>query len=414
MDRYSRTGQVFRRKDTFDGVYAAVPREAVPRLSDPNFLGRLAWRIFPRVVTDWLFLADAIRAEADLSVFCDNSVFDDGVPAELWEALLGAPGRLVLTPRVNFELRSWLLKRANHPVAAAIGGRHPGIGFRAEPKDGQPGRRVFDYYMTLLACRRNAMKIERRLFQKEHGRDPDVVEERRLADDLQKHIGERGRLIATKAGGSGTDEALVYLAVEHAITTGKQTLVLTRDADVEEQFFKLLWLIETHYRGMLLADRFVDTFSAFRTRPVPRAILDNPNGPFEPHDAVLIERTGHMRDLLPAQSRFVAVSCWNARVQLSALSFGAEMEMGRLLAVKETTGGWSTNRLGGRNMHASVSPLHVGGRADCGAAVYDRRKTIGRSGASVAKLDLLQAINTGERHGHLVARQPPHLERLPS
>ena len=60
---------------------------------------------------------------------------------------------------------------------------------------------------------------------------------------------------ATKLVGNQTDEAPVYLAVERALITGKQTLVLTRDADVEEQF-KLLWLIDTHYREMLLADRY--------------------------------------------------------------------------------------------------------------------------------------------------------------
>lgn len=73
---------------------------------------------------------------------------------------------------------------------------------------------------------------------------------------MQRGLGERARLLATKLVGNQTDEAPVYLAVERALITGKQTLVLTRDADVEEQF-KLLWLIDTHYREMLLADRYV-------------------------------------------------------------------------------------------------------------------------------------------------------------
>jgi hypothetical protein len=51
-----------------------------------------------------------------------------------------------------------------------------------------------------------------------------------------------------------------------------------------------------------------------------------------------------------------------------------------------------------------VSPLPVGGGQDCAAAVHDRRKPVGKSGASIAKLDLMQAIVTGERHANVSTR----------
>lgn len=38
-----------------------------------------------------------------------------------------------------------------------------------------------------------------------------------------------------------TDESLVYFAAEHALRTGQQTVVLTKDQDVMEQFYKLWW-----------------------------------------------------------------------------------------------------------------------------------------------------------------------------
>jgi len=43
-------------------------------------------------------------------------------------------------------------------------------------------------------------------------------------------------------------------------------------------------------------------------------------------------------------------------------------------------------------------PLPVGGDEDFAAVVHDRRKTVGPSGASIAKLDLMQAVVTGERY----------------
>lgn len=193
-----------------------------------------------------------------------------------------------------------------------IAERHAAISERLEPKPGEPGRRVFDYYMALLAIRRRGIDAARGVFRREHGRDPDADEEGHLADQLQQHLGPRERLIATKGPGNFTDEALVFLAVEHALTTGKQTLVLTRDADVEEQFFKLLWLIETHYRAMLLADRYVERFSTFRTYPVPESVLGDPNGPFEPRDALILERDPDLNDVLPENPHFVGISCVNA------------------------------------------------------------------------------------------------------
>jgi hypothetical protein len=360
-------------------------------------------------LTDWGALVAALSAEHELAVFCDNSAFDDDAPPDLWAALLSEPGRLVLTERVNVELKPWLLKRPTHPVTVALLSSDPGIGERLEPKSGEPGKRVFDYYMALLASRRNGLEIARMVFVRQHGRVPDADEERGLADEVQKYLDQRGRLIATKPAGKLTDEALVYLAVEHALTTGKQTLVLTRDADVEEQFFKLLWLIETHYRGMLLADSYADHFGIYPIFQVPDSLLNDPRGPFEPHDAVLIERDPDMRDLLPREPHCVGISCMNAGTYFSQARFMGETEMGRLLQIKDATGGLSTDRFGERNMHASIHPIPTGLGHDCAALVYDRRAPVGTNGASVAKIDLAQALIPCEQSAQVVPKRPPSL-----
>lgn len=401
MDRYSRTGRVFQRRATSDGEVVVAPS----RSDDPGFLRRLAWRVTPKVTTDWAELADAIQGEAQIDVFCDNSIFADDTPGGLWEALLAAPERLVITPRVWRELLPWLEKRPNHRLAAAIHESNPGIGICNEPEPGQTGRRAFDYYMALLKIRRTGIVTARGAFRRQHGRDPDLDEERELPAKIQQTFGERGRLIALKPSEHLTDEALVYLAASHAISTGRQTLVLTEDADVEEQFFKLLWLVETHYRGMLLADKYAADPGAFRTQPIPDRILNDPDGPFEP-GGVLVERDAFMQDLLPPGPTFVAISCWNTGTYTSTLAFGAETQMNGLLQTKDITGGLSTSLLGGRNMHASVSPLPVGGRDDWAAIVHDRRKQISSSGATIAKLDVMQALMTDERHSTVTEQAP--------
>jgi hypothetical protein len=75
---------------------------------------------------------------------------------------------------------------------------------------------------------------------------------------LQQVFGPRGQLIAAKARGKqgitrSTDEEVVYVAIAHALRSGQPTAILTKDEDIQEQFYKLVWLIDTHYRGFLFA-----------------------------------------------------------------------------------------------------------------------------------------------------------------
>lgn len=395
--RRTRTTEIFKAPDRQDGD-RSVPAGI---LKDPTVVPRLSWRHGPRVRADWGSLFRSIEAAPGSVYFCDNSIFDDATPADLWTLLLGAPGRLVITPRVWGELLPWLKRRPGHPAVKAMKLTPSGLRVQDEPKINSPGRRAFDYYTALLMSRRMLLNIGRNVFRKVEARDPDPAEVDLIASDIQRHAGTRGRLIATKAPGALTDEVLILLAVDFAVRTGTPTVVLTRDFDVEEQFFKLLWLIETHYRGMLLADRYIEDFGQFRIRPVPDAILRDPSGPFEPENAVLIERDAFMRSILPAEFQFVPIRCLVVGPYFSELTFGAERGMARLLDVKDATGGKSTTRLQGRNLHASIAPLRGGGTRDYAALVNDRTLPLGLSGARIAKLDLMQALTTGERFGQI-------------
>ena len=52
------------------------------------------------------------------------------------------------------------------------------------------------------------------------------------------------------------DEELVVWSILHALVTGNETMILTRDSDVLEQFYKAIYLLDTHYHSMLIADRY--------------------------------------------------------------------------------------------------------------------------------------------------------------
>jgi hypothetical protein len=365
---------------------------------------RLSWRTSSAELTDWDRIARSLSAERDLAVFCDNSAFDDSVPREFWEKLLSEPGRLVIIDRVDTELRPWLERRPDHAVARARKEHSSGLGEWHEPGVGEPRRRAFDYYVGLLSLRRRALVLAAADFRREHGRDPEPAKRSPLADWVQRKFGERGRLLATKPAGAQTDEALVYLAVEHAITTGRQTLILTRDADVEEQFFKLLWLIDSHYRAMLLADDYVENFGTRRTLAVDPTLLDDPDGPFVPPDAVLVERDEDLCDVLPAHPHCVGIACWTMRLKGTQLSFMAETEMAHVLAIKDRTGGLSTDRLGGRDLHVWTYPFEVNGRRDCAVIAYDRRHPLGTTDMCVAVLDIYHALMPCERHKRVIPK----------
>jgi len=172
---------------------------------------------------------------------------------------------------------------------------------------------------------------------------------------------------------------------------------------VEEQFYKLIWLIDTHYRAMLLADRYVEQFGTFRTFTVPESLIRGESACFEDEDGVLVERNAALlEDILPCDPHCVGICCVAAGVYCSQLSFMAETGMSRLLDVKDRTGGLSTDRPGQRNMHVWLAPTPIRVHRDCAAAVLDKRLSVGTNGATVAKLDVLQALNTCERYLDLV------------
>ena len=396
--RFTRTTEVFRsgkRKD----ADLSLPIPAWTATTRRPML-RLTWSNTERLDPNWSEVIQRIDASGSTSFFVDNGVFDDATPDEVWRALLAQRGRLVITPKVWEELKHWLTRRPTHPVNQAIRqGEEGPIAIYGAPGEDESGYWSYIYYLGLLAVRHDVVNRQVRSFTRDRGRPPDEQELLSIRQDIQKMYGPRALLIADKPAGQLTDEALVYLAVEHALSTGRPSVILTKDQDVPEQLFKLLWLIETHYRGKLLADRYALEFSRFRTRQFPEHLLRAPQFPFEPRNALLIERDAMMRDLLPASPHPVLITCAYVSSYFSFMNLQAETEMAQVLEMKDRTRGRNTDRLGDRNLHASVAQIPIGGKKDFAAIAHDRLEPSGITGLEIPRLDIWQAISDAERFG---------------
>lgn len=287
-----------------------------------------------------------------------------------------------------------LMRHPEHPFVKAIQRGDPKPAEWRPPAPGQPGRDVYEYYRALLGLRRYTLKAAENWFRKEHDREPSESELRTIHSQAQHDLSPRGYMLSKKgAGARWTDEDLAYLAVHHALSTGKPTAILSADGDVEEQFVKLLWLVNTHYHGMLIARRYVSDFASFRPRSFPDTFWSKGWDVFERDGATLIERGApDLQHFLPPNPHCVPVSCWRIGDYFSASTFMAEQEMMDLLDIKDRTGGLSTDLLKGRNVHAWLGLLPLRHEDTMAAAVVrDQRLPLSHTNVAAPRLDVLLA-----------------------
>lgn len=372
-------------------------------LDHPTFIPRLTWKYTSRVSIEDINLPETIAGAGDAVFFCDSSVFNDRLDPAIVEAMLAVPDRLVLTPFVIAESKEWLGRRPSHPLTKAIAKKEAKVMERKPPASGTTGRSGYLYYLWLLLMRRRPFEVAEMRFRDEHEREPNEQEQRELRAKVHKDLGPRGFMLASKGFSEvPTDEAISILAVEYALSTGRIAHVVTGDADVEDQFAKLIWLIDTHYRGMLLADRYSADFARFAPRPFdpPPAFRKHPETcPFELENATLIERgPAHLEHVLPTQPHCVAISCWHVSSSFSSMTFMAEQEMRSVLEVKDRTGGLNTDKLAGRNLHPWLAPLPLRSEdRDCALVAYDKRVALPYKQVAIPQFDILQCVANLER-----------------
>jgi hypothetical protein len=383
----------------------AVPpgRRPVPRLS----LGAT-----PQVPYEPEKLAAFITHPAwNPTVFCDANCFIARTDLAVWNALLTR--RLALTPSVIGELSSWLASPTNNgfvrDIVARMLNHEPGTPFEVTQFDGDDpiAMTSIEYYGNLLGIRKRLFDILESQFELANGRKPSPPELESLA---KKQVGERGYQRAKKGReGKGAkhpfaDEELVVFAFFYAICFGEEVLILTRDADVQEQFYKMQWLLDTHYRSLLLADRYAEDPAAFRTVPMPKDD-ERVREVFVGEDDLLIERDGGTpHDVLPNDYQPVNLYCWllkgeGEHATLTQTTFCAEREMMKVFRAKGVTAGLNTDSLGDRNMHIWLSPLPIQPCGGWAAVATDARVEV-RS-ARIPLLDIQHAMNTDERFRHV-------------
>jgi hypothetical protein len=107
---------------------------------------------------------------------------------------------------------------------------------------------AFAYYVRLLSIRTSGFEAAAALFEHREGRSPEDGDAAAVDALAHQLLGARGYVLAKKSAGKPrlglADEVVVYAAVSTAIATGRRTLILTKDEDLQEHFYKLLWLLD--------------------------------------------------------------------------------------------------------------------------------------------------------------------------
>jgi hypothetical protein len=388
------------------------PRAAPPSSGGP--LRRLELTVSPKLDYDTSEISRLIEScRSDTLFFCDTSLFDERTDARVWDALLGGAGSMVIVPPVRLELEPWIAAHPSHVAAKAVTEASPAIQFFTYDQLEEWEINAATYYTNLLSMRKRLVRVEELKFEDAHGRKPNEAELVRLKQDLHRVVGPRGYLLARKGAEkpSGptfyTDELLVCLAMMTAITAGREVVILTKDEDIQEQFYKLQWLLDTHYRGMLLAELYASDPLGFVFHSLPRNV-PHIEEVFQGDNNVLIARSRQLLDdILPGTWSPIAISCAILGEQFTHTTFIAEPGMEQLLRIKGETGGLNTNRLRGRNCHIWLAPLSVPeSLRDCAAIVLDRRLPLQSAPVALPLLDIQQTILTSETIPRVIEFDP--------
>jgi hypothetical protein len=339
----------------------------------------------------------------------DSSFFDSDLDVSIWTALLSLPDRILVLPQVRKEIAGWIEGNPDHPAAAAVLGEARLIESCDFTRWAHHDTRALLYYVNLLAMRKKIYRAVEIDLEAELCRAPTVAEITRAKQDATNKLGVRASTLARKGARSDsrrdtyyTDEALTATAFLTAINERRTTVILTRDEDIFDQFYKLQWLLDSHYRGMLFADSYLANLSQRQTIPMPDgqpwtdAFAEGPNR--------LVSRSDtDLEAILPARARGIQIECWLVRSGESRLLFRADDTMRRLLEIKGSTGGLNTDRLLPRNCHIWLAPLPIlSNLRGYAALVVDHRVSFAEADIAIPLLDINQAILTEERHQRII------------
>jgi hypothetical protein len=321
--------------------------------------------------------AIGVAALPDAVVFLDTNIFTTEIDASVWDAL--CTKQMFIVPGVWAELMPWLKTPFRNAavrdrVVGAIRSQVRSAGSSLElsdphavPSDNSNIEVLFldeeltnhgyEYYFKLLALRKAMGPLAAAVLAKRLGREPTNDE---FLAEVQGRLGPRGLRLAKKgleAANSPNmlnDEHLVVMAILTAILRGRETFIVTRDADVFEQYFKVLCLVKEHYRAMHVAERYAANPEAMAFRELP---IHNDGGhipEFCGTSFLELETTDAEFNPLPARFNCVNIYCLllggeTTNMRITTSCFCAEKEMAQMMMVKVRTQGLNTDKLNGRN-----------------------------------------------------------------
>jgi hypothetical protein len=350
-------------------------------------------------------------------IVCDTNVFIDDVGETLWDALLAA--QITVLPTVYKELQNvWLdSPRYNSRVRNLFvqsfqtkDDKAPFLFEQLPVDDYGQVRQAVGYYVNVLAQRKRAMEYVSAIVRTRTGRDPDPAELQRLANH---HCGERGYQLAKRAAQNPhrpfpfADEELVVTSAFMALLTGNELVLLTRDAGIQEQFYKFVWLLDTHYRGMLLAEDFARDPQTYQA--VNLAAGDPRISPaFVGSTNLLLRRTPERYDeLLPDDDTPLPLHCillgsaGEEKVAAPIVFCPDRRGLCRLIWTKGSTGGLNTDLLDGLNCHPFLFPLSFHPLGSYAAVARDQVFSFGGN-LQIPWLDIHQAVFESERFRRVV------------
>lgn len=394
-----------------DSVHAVVQPHDTPKHRTP--VPRLAW-LFPgeRGRTDDEHLATVLEQGSlpDGQFVLDTGFLTGGdVTQRLWEVLFGR--RILIPPLVWMELQPWLETPFRNQfirdqLVLAKENGHANIDFLQPLDETSELDLGIWYYIRLLSFRKMIFPYVEAQLRESLQRAPTSNEVdfrvRRLVQDRGWQLAVKGKDDFEKPNFLA-DEATVVRAVTLALATGRETTILTRDTDIIEQFYKFIYLLDTHYRSMLIA-------SAYHTQPLNfREQISDEVGPswsaFDRRSAKFIYRPiGASERVLPPDPHWVMLYCYGLGDirppwTLDILSFNAEQEMLETIRMKGRTRGLNTNLFGDFNFHLCVDPSRQDELANISILAKDRFSAETESMRwSVIDVDLaMRRIERGER-----------------
>ncbi len=207
--------------------------------------------------------------------FLDTSIYKYERNELLWDALLKRD--IVIPPMIHSEFVDWRNDpwgndRIHRAVLVSEFVSWSGLQL-GDNRELAPGVRCpqilpigprykahgYDYWFNLLSLRKLWGADTWRYLEAKLGREPTRPE---FVPEIQRQLGPRGLMLADEGQKKYqsrnllTDEQLVVSAIISGIVRKHDICILTKDADVEEQFYKCAALLVRQYEAMIVGNYY--------------------------------------------------------------------------------------------------------------------------------------------------------------